>query len=122
MSRLDLNLVAGQTAATGHSTMGLIRAPRKVLPEHAREWVYYGATVQDLSDTWFALVFRAVGEQAVRHLDRIEAACGRADVSPAGAAERAVPGCHWTGTGSPRGSASPQPDRTSATRCGRLTP
>jgi adenylosuccinate lyase len=66
VSRLDLDLVAEQTRATGHSTMGLIRALRDALPEHAREWVYYGATVQDLSDTWFALVFRTVGDIAER--------------------------------------------------------
>ena len=42
-----------------------------MLPEHAREWVYYGATVQDLSDTWFALVFRAVGDIAVRDVTRM---------------------------------------------------
>jgi adenylosuccinate lyase len=33
VSRLDLRLVAEQTRATGHSTMGLIRALREVLPE-----------------------------------------------------------------------------------------
>ena len=71
VSRLDMGLVAEQTAATGHSTMGLIRALRKVLPEHAREWVYYGATVQDLSDTWFALVFRALGDIAQRDVTRM---------------------------------------------------
>ncbi len=68
---IDLDLVAKQTRATGHSTMGLIRALRDLLPEHAREWVYYGATVQDLSDTWFALVFRAVGDIAVRDVTRM---------------------------------------------------
>jgi adenylosuccinate lyase len=66
VSRLDLDLVAEQTRATGHSTMGLIRALRAALPAHAREWVYYGATVQDLSDTWFALVFRTLGDIAMR--------------------------------------------------------
>jgi adenylosuccinate lyase len=70
-SKLDLNLVAEQTRATGHSTMGLIRALREILPDHAREWVYYGATVQDLSDTWFALVFRALGDIAERDLTRM---------------------------------------------------
>jgi adenylosuccinate lyase len=70
-SRLDLDLIAEQTRATGHSTMGLIRALRDALPEHAREWVYYGATVQDLSDTWFALVFRALGEIAERDVTRM---------------------------------------------------
>jgi adenylosuccinate lyase len=33
--------------------------------------VYYGATVQDLSDTWFALVFRAVGDIAERDVTRM---------------------------------------------------
>ena len=68
---IDLDLVAKQTRETGHSTMGLIRALRDVLPEDAREWVYYGATVQDLSDTWFALVFRAVGDIAERDVTRM---------------------------------------------------
>jgi adenylosuccinate lyase len=68
---IDLDLVAEQTRATGHSTMGLITALRAVLPEEAREWVYYGATVQDLSDTWFALVFRAVGDIAERDVTRM---------------------------------------------------
>ena len=71
VSRLDLDLIAEQTRATGHSTMGLIRALRGALPEHAREWVYYGATVQDLSDTWFALVFRALGDIAERDVTRM---------------------------------------------------
>jgi adenylosuccinate lyase len=68
---IDLALVAERTRATGHSTMGLIEALRAVLPEHAREWVYYGATVQDLSDTWFALVFRTVGDIAERDVTRM---------------------------------------------------
>ena len=94
-SRLDLDLIAEQTRATGHSTMGLIRALRDALPEHAREWVYYGATVQDLSDTWFALVFRALGEIAERDVTRMRdraldlaaehrdtPMCGRTPTSP----------------------------------------
>src|SRR5260370_38391324 len=71
VSRLDLDLIAEQARATGHSTMGLIRALRDALPEDAREWVYYGATVQDLSDTWFALVFRALGDIAERDVTRM---------------------------------------------------
>jgi adenylosuccinate lyase len=71
VSLLDLKLVAEQTRATGHSAMGLIRALRDVLPEHAREWVYYGATVQDLSDTWFALIFRALADMAERDVTRM---------------------------------------------------
>ena len=51
--RLDLDLVAAETRRTGHSTLGLIRALQRVLPEPRREHVYFGATVQDLTDTWF---------------------------------------------------------------------
>ncbi|HVT66202.1 MAG TPA: adenylosuccinate lyase family protein [Trebonia sp.] len=71
VSLLDLDLVAEQTRESGHSTIGLIRALRQVLPAHAREWVYYGATVQDLSDTWSACVTRAVGDIAERDITRM---------------------------------------------------
>ncbi|HUZ25335.1 MAG TPA: adenylosuccinate lyase family protein [Streptosporangiaceae bacterium] len=71
VAEVDLGLVAEQTRATGHSTLGLIRALRESLPEHAREWVYFGATVQDLSDTWFALVFKTLGDIAERDVTRM---------------------------------------------------
>lgn len=60
VSLLDLDRVAELTRRTGHSTLGLIQVLREVLPEPAREWVYYGATVQDVTDTWAALTMRAV--------------------------------------------------------------
>ena len=56
------------TRETGHSTLGLIRVLQARLPEDAREWVYYGATVQDLSDTWAALVMRTVTDIVLRDL------------------------------------------------------
>jgi adenylosuccinate lyase len=71
VSEVDLEFVAEQTRVSGHSTVGLIRALRASLPEHAREWVYYGATVQDLSDTWFAVVFKALGDIAERDVTRM---------------------------------------------------
>ena len=71
--RLDLGLVAEQTRTTAHSTLGLIHAVQRQLPESAREYVYYGATVQDLTDTWFALVIRDVGRLAWRDLRALEA-------------------------------------------------
>lgn len=74
LDRLDLAAVAEGTRASGHSTLGLIRCLRDVLPEEAREWVYYGATVQDLSDTWFAVIMRAVADVVDRDLDRCHAA------------------------------------------------
>ena len=69
---LDLEFVAAETVATGHSTLGLIHGLQRVLPPEAREWVYYGGTVQDLTDTWTALAMRRVGEVAWRDLRAIE--------------------------------------------------
>jgi len=69
---LDLDRVAEQTRVTGHSTLGLIHEVQRLLPEPAREYVYYGATVQDVTDTWFALVIRRVGGLVWRDLRAIE--------------------------------------------------
>ncbi|WP_300007089.1 adenylosuccinate lyase family protein [Pseudonocardia sp.] len=74
VEQLDLDEVGAQTRATGHSTLGLIRCLREILPESAREWVYFGATVQDVSDTWFGLTMRAVADVVGRDLARCEAA------------------------------------------------
>lgn len=70
---LDLDFVAEQTRATSHSTLGLIRGLLAVLPEHAREHVYVGATVQDVTDTWFGLVMRDLGAVLWRDLRALEA-------------------------------------------------
>ena len=67
---LDLEDVAEGTRATGHSTLGLIRSLRRLLPPEAAEWVYYGATVQDVTDTWFALVMRQVLDVVSRDVTR----------------------------------------------------
>ena len=69
---LDLEAVAEETRRTGHSTLGLIRGLQAVLPDEAREWVYYGATVQDITDTWSALAARKVLGVAWRDLRAIE--------------------------------------------------
>jgi adenylosuccinate lyase len=69
---LDLDLVGAETRRTSHSTLGLIHALQQILPESAREYVYLGATVQDVTDTWFALVMRDVGAVVWRDLRAIE--------------------------------------------------
>ncbi len=69
---LDLDAVAAETRRTSHSTLGLIRQLQTGLPEPAREHVYYGATVQDVSDTSAALEMRAVGSFVWRDLWAIE--------------------------------------------------
>lgn len=75
IDRLDIDQVAAETRASGHSTLGLIRVLQTILPEDARQWVYYGATVQDLTDTWTATVMRKIGDLLERDLARIENAC-----------------------------------------------
>jgi adenylosuccinate lyase len=72
VDRLDLDRIARGTRETGHSTLGLIHELRRVLPEAAREHVYVGATVQDVTDTWTSLAMRAVGGIVWRDLRRIE--------------------------------------------------
>jgi adenylosuccinate lyase len=70
--RIDLGYAAEQTRQTSHSTLGLIRALEAALPEQAREYVYTGATVQDITDTWTALALRRIGGIAWRDLLHIE--------------------------------------------------
>ncbi|TWP38038.1 class-II fumarase/aspartase family protein [Leekyejoonella antrihumi] len=70
--KLDLDRITEQTMLTSHSTLGVIRELQRQLPESAREFVYYGATVQDLTDTWFALVMREVGSIVWRDLRAVE--------------------------------------------------
>ena len=70
--RLDLDLVARETRRTSHSMLGLIAALQQILPDEVREDVYVGATVQDVTDTWFALAMRDVGAVVWRDLRAIE--------------------------------------------------
>jgi adenylosuccinate lyase len=70
--RLDHELIAAETRRTSHSTLGLIKAMQRALPDEAAEYVYYGITVQDLTDTWVALVIRDVGGVVWRDLRAIE--------------------------------------------------
>jgi len=71
VDNLDLDFLADQTRRTGHSTLGLIRALATVLPDDVAEHLYYGATVQDLTDTWFALTMRDVGDLVDRDVRRL---------------------------------------------------
>ncbi|GAC1393885.1 MAG: adenylosuccinate lyase [Ktedonobacteraceae bacterium] len=58
--------------ATNHSTLGLIRAVQRHCPDKSGEWVYYGATVQDISDTWTMQVLQKVREIIKQELAAIE--------------------------------------------------
>ncbi len=73
VENLDMAFVAAQTRSTSHSTLGLIRGLKAVLPPAAGEHVYVGATVQDVTDTWFGLLMRDVGAQVWADLRALEA-------------------------------------------------
>jgi len=70
--RIDLGYAAEETRRTSHSMLGLIRAVQAAVPEQAREYVYVGATVQDITDTWTSLALRRIGGLVWRDLRRIE--------------------------------------------------
>jgi len=59
--------------ATGHSTLGLIRELKQRCSPAAGEWLYYGATVQDITDTWLAGALLKVWAIVWRDLREIEA-------------------------------------------------
>ena len=69
---LDVAALGAETRRTSHSAMGLVQQLQALLTEDAREHVYYGATVQDVSDTAAALEMRAVGEIVWRDLRSVE--------------------------------------------------
>ncbi len=70
---LDLDFVAQETRRTSHSTLGLIRGLERVLPPDIAQYVYFGSTVQDVTDTWTALTMRRVGQIAWVELRALEA-------------------------------------------------
>ena len=70
--RLDPAAVGAETRRTSHSAAGLVLELQARLPAEAREHVYYGATVQDVSDTAAALEMRDVGGIVWRDLRAAE--------------------------------------------------
>ncbi|WUJ70295.1 lyase family protein [Kribbella soli] len=71
--QLDLDAIAEGTRTTSHSTLGLIQVLQQLLPADAAEHVYYGTTVQDISDTAQVLEIAEVGDLIWRDLWTIEA-------------------------------------------------
>lgn len=58
---IPLEAVAEQTRATSHSTLGLIRILREMLSEAARDHIYVGITVQDVTDTSMSMEMAEIG-------------------------------------------------------------
>jgi adenylosuccinate lyase len=70
---LNLDNIRRGYQETSHSTLGLIRELQRVLSPEAGEWVYFGATVQDITDTWTSLALKRVAEIMYRDLRELEA-------------------------------------------------
>lgn len=58
---------------SNHSLLGLIKALQKRSPADSGEWWCYGATVQDITDTHNARLWRNVAKRLAQHLDNL---CG----------------------------------------------
>jgi adenylosuccinate lyase len=71
---LDLAEIAEGTRATSHSTLGMIHVMQRLLPAAAAEHVYWGTTVQDVSDTAQVLELERVSSILWRDLSEVEAA------------------------------------------------
>jgi len=72
IENLDLDRVRQGYEETSHSTLGLIRELQRACRGTAGEYVYYGATVQDVTDTWTMLALRRVCDIALRDLREAE--------------------------------------------------
>ncbi len=70
---VDLDDVRRTTAETHHSLLGLIQVQARRCRDGAGEWICYGATVQDVTDTWYALTLLKVADVAERDLSILEA-------------------------------------------------
>lgn len=73
VERLNMAALRQGYQETGHSTLGLIRELKKLCSPAAGEWLYYGATVQDITDTWLATALLKVWAIVWRDLREIEA-------------------------------------------------
>jgi adenylosuccinate lyase len=69
---LDISRIAAGTRATSHSTLGLIHELQRALPESARQHVYYGVTVQDITDTSLTLELMSIADVILGDLWAIE--------------------------------------------------
>ena len=72
---LDEDFVSSETRRTSHSTLGLIRGLQQILDSSSAEYVYFGITVQDLTDTWFGMVMRDSGDLIRADLVNVRDSC-----------------------------------------------
>lgn len=69
---IDIAAVENGYTASGHSMLGLIRELKRHCNQAGGEWIYYGATVQDVTDTWLSLALLKAWEIIYRDLRELE--------------------------------------------------
>lgn len=69
---LDMAAVEKGYLASGHSVLGLIRELKRHCSPMAGEWIYYGATVQDITDTWLSIALLKAWQIIFRDLRELE--------------------------------------------------
>ena len=74
---LDINLIRRGIEETSHSLLSTIRALQAVCDGGAGEYINFGTTVHDISDTANALAFREVCGTVFRELHAVEGECLR---------------------------------------------
>ena len=72
INKLDLDLLRKRYNQSGHSMHGLIQELKKMCKGSSGEWIYYGATVQDITDTWISIALLKVWGIVFRDLRKIE--------------------------------------------------
>jgi len=72
VEKLDMDSLRERYDQSGHSMHGLIQELMKLCEDSAGEWIYYGATVQDITDTWTSMVLLKVWDIVFRDLRKIE--------------------------------------------------
>lgn len=73
VSKLNFENIRRGYQETSHSTLGLIHELQRILSPETGEWVYFGATVQDITDTWTSRALKRVCEIIYRDLRGLEA-------------------------------------------------
>ncbi|MFE6612072.1 adenylosuccinate lyase family protein [Amycolatopsis sp. NPDC057786] len=71
LDHIDLDQVRVETARSGHSLIGLLRALETACGDTAGQFIHYGATTQDIQDTGQSLEVRDVLDTLAPALDRI---------------------------------------------------
>ncbi|MCZ7373644.1 3-carboxy-cis,cis-muconate cycloisomerase [Micromonospora sp. WMMC250] len=78
--RYDPGALGRAADAAGNPVVALVGELTAAVPEHARGWVHFGATSQDILDSALVLVSVRALDPLLRHLDAaVDAAAGLAD-------------------------------------------